>query len=78
MKLIIGLVIASSLSVLSIGAFAESNTGFTRAQVRAELRQYEQAGYNPNDWLGYPENFRAAREKLAAKNETKQEPRDQY
>jgi len=34
--------------------------------VRAELVQLEKAGYNPNDWLNYPENIQAAQAKIAA------------
>ena len=42
----------------------------TRAQVRAELVQLEKAGYNPNDWINYPENIQAAQAKIAAAQNT--------
>jgi Domain of unknown function (DUF4148) len=38
----------------------------SRAQVRAELAELRCAGYDPNDWLNYPENIQAA-EQLARK-----------
>ncbi|WP_431822610.1 DUF4148 domain-containing protein [Burkholderia sp. F1] len=48
-------------------SFAQSNQQpLTRAQVRAELVELEKAGYNPNDWINYPENIQAAQAKIAA------------
>jgi hypothetical protein len=38
----------------------------TRAEVRAQLVEVEKAGYNPNDWLHYPENIQAAEARVAA------------
>ena len=38
--------------------------------VRAELVQLEKAGYNPNDWMNYPENIQAAQAKIAAAQNT--------
>ncbi|EDZ97289.1 conserved hypothetical protein [Burkholderia sp. H160] len=32
----------------------------TRAQVRADLVDWLAAGYDPNDWVNYPENAQAA------------------
>jgi len=58
---------AIMLSVPAI-AFAQQNNGpVTRAQVRAELAALESEGYNPNDWINYPENVQAAERRLAAK-----------
>ena len=52
-------------------SFAQSNQQpLTRAQVRAELVQLEKAGYNPNDWMNYPENIQAAQAKIAAAQNT--------
>jgi len=52
-----------------LASFAQSNQQpLTRAQVRAELVQLEKAGYNPNDWVDYPENIQAAQAKIAAQN----------
>jgi Holliday junction resolvasome RuvABC DNA-binding subunit len=36
----------------------------TRAQVKAELTALESVGYNPNDWINYPENIEQAQQKL--------------
>ncbi|MEM5329459.1 DUF4148 domain-containing protein [Paraburkholderia sp. JHI2823] len=32
----------------------------TRAQVRADLIEWRQAGYDPMDWVNYPENAQRA------------------
>jgi hypothetical protein len=74
MKPIIRLAVAAAaLAALSapLAAFAQSNQPVTRAQVRAELVQLEQAGYRPS--LGfdpyYPEDIQAAESKVAAQRE---------
>jgi hypothetical protein len=51
-----------------VASFAQSNQPVTRAQVRAELVQLEKAGYDPTDWLHYPENIQAAQAKIDARN----------
>lgn len=49
-------------------SFAQSNQPVTRAQVRAELVQLQQAGYNPaSDETQYPSNIQAALERIEAK-----------
>jgi hypothetical protein len=53
-----------------IVSFAQSNEPVSRAQVRAELIQVEKAGYNPGDWIHYPENIQAAEARVAAQNDT--------
>ena len=55
-------VVASALPALS---FAQSGQPLTRAQVRAELAELEQAGYNPaaND-VNYPENLQKAQRRV--------------
>ncbi|WP_179402651.1 DUF4148 domain-containing protein [Burkholderia guangdongensis] len=62
-------VIAAALAVPAV-SFAQSNAPLTRAQVRAELIQLEQAGYRPG--LGsdptYPDSIQAATARVAAKN----------
>jgi hypothetical protein len=41
---------------------ADPSAPKTRAQVRQEFLAWRAAGYDPNDWLGYPENaIRASR-----------------
>lgn len=59
---LVALVAAPALS------FAQSNQPVTRAQVRAELVQLQQAGYNPaSDETQYPSNIQAALERIEAK-----------
>jgi hypothetical protein len=51
-------------------SFAQSNEPVTRAQVRAELVQLEQAGYRvgEGDKTSYPTAIQAAEAKVAAQN----------
>jgi opacity protein-like surface antigen len=49
-------------------SFAQSSQPVTRADVRADLVRVEQAGYNPGDWLHYPENIQAAQARVAEQN----------
>jgi len=50
-------------------SFAQANNQpFTRAQVRADLERVEKAGYNPLDWMHYPENIQAAQARIAAED----------
>lgn len=51
-------------------SFAQSNQPVTRAQVREELAQLKQAGYNPSDWVNYPANIQAAEAIVAQRNDT--------
>jgi hypothetical protein len=53
-------------------SFAQSSQQVSRAQVRTELAQLEKAGYDPHDWVHYPENIQAAQAKVAAQNATAQ------
>jgi hypothetical protein len=48
-------------------AFAQTSQGScdpnapkTRAEVKADLAQWLQAGYDPLDWIDYPDNAQAA------------------
>jgi hypothetical protein len=72
MKSFAKMVVIAALVAAPVASFAQSNqSSVTRAQVRAELLQYEKAGYNPNgDWINYPENIHAAQAKIAAENAT--------
>lgn len=50
-------------------AFAQDNPGLTRAEVRAQLIQVEQAGYNPSSHdVYYPADIQAAEARVAASN----------
>jgi hypothetical protein len=50
-------------------SFAQTAQPLTRDQVRADLVRSEQAGYNPNDWMHFPENMQAAEARIAANND---------
>ncbi|WP_296653996.1 DUF4148 domain-containing protein [Paraburkholderia sp.] len=58
-------VVAAVLTVPAL-SFAQQQQPVTRAQVRAELTQLRAAGYNPNDWMHYPDNIQAAEAKVDA------------
>lgn len=65
MKSLIKAVAIAVVLSAPIASFAQSsNQPLTRAQVRAELAQSEQAGYDPTDWLHYPENAQAAHARI--------------
>ncbi|OUL73952.1 DUF4148 domain-containing protein [Paraburkholderia hospita] len=66
MKALAGIVLVFSLFSFSLGASAQAAGQRTRAEVRAELAQYEQAGYNPADWMHFSENLQGARAKIEA------------
>ncbi|MFM0310299.1 DUF4148 domain-containing protein [Paraburkholderia sp. RL17-383-BIF-A] len=68
-SLIKAVVIVASLAA-SATVFAQSNSGLTRAQVRAELVQLEQVGYHVGDGDGahYPDAIQAAEARAAARN----------
>ena len=51
-----------------VASFAQSSRSVTRAQVRDEIAQLQNAGYNPRDWVNYPENFQTAQAKVADRN----------
>ncbi|VWC65487.1 MULTISPECIES: DUF4148 domain-containing protein [Burkholderia] len=70
MKSLIKAVALAALVAAPVVSFAQSQQPLTRAQVRAELAQLEKAGYNPNDWMNYPENIQAAQAKIAAAQNT--------
>ena len=60
-------VLAAIVAVPAV-SFAQVQTQqpLTRAQVRADLAQVRAAGYDPSDWMHYPENIQAAEAKIAA------------
>jgi hypothetical protein len=67
-SLIPAFVLASALAMPTI-SFAQSNGPVTRAQVRAELVQLEQAGYHVGSGHAtYPAEIQAAEAKVAAEN----------
>ena len=72
MKSVILAVTAASALAVSLAAVAQSDTQapVTRAQVRAELQQLEQAGYTPSrgEDVNYPQDVQAAEARVAAHN----------
>lgn len=55
--------LAVACSVASVAALAQpygAQGPLTRAQVRADFLEWRQAGYDPLDWLDYPENAQQA------------------
>jgi hypothetical protein len=57
-----------------VASFAQSEQPLTRAEVKAQLKQIEQAGYKPGatDDANYPADIQAAEARVAAQNATAQ------
>ena len=73
MKSLIQSVVVAVVFAAPVAVFAQSNHPITRAQVRAELIELEQAGYRPGtgEDATYPAGIQAAQAKVAARhNET--------
>jgi hypothetical protein len=71
MKKIATLLVAAAALSAPVLSFAQSaDQGLTRAQVRAELVQLEQAGYNPLTAADsrYPEDIQVAEAKVVAES----------
>jgi hypothetical protein len=68
-SLIPAVALASALAAPAV-SFAQSNDPVTRAQVRAELVQFEEAGYHVGggDHTTYPAGIQAAEASVAAQN----------
>ncbi|MHB9834626.1 DUF4148 domain-containing protein [Paraburkholderia terrae] len=62
-KMVLAILIAAP-----VVSFAQSSQQASRSQVRAELTRLEKAGYDPHDWVHYPENIQAAQAKVAAQD----------
>jgi hypothetical protein len=62
--------VASVMAVPAAVSAQQSDAGLTRAQVRAELVQLEEAGYNPaqGEDPNYPTDIQAAEARVAAQN----------
>ncbi|MGU2419692.1 DUF4148 domain-containing protein [Burkholderia cenocepacia] len=72
-SLIYAAVAASALAVPLMSFAQQSNGPLTRAQVRAELIQLEQAGYRPGlSDPTYPANIQAAEARVQAQNSAAQ------
>lgn len=59
-------VVAAIVAVPALSFAQSQQQPVTRAQVRAELTQLRAAGYDPSDWMHYPENIQAAEARVAA------------
>ena len=70
-SVVIALAAVSALS-LPLAAFPQTDSSLTRAQVRAELQQFEQAGYNPakGDDAAYPGDIQAAAARIPTDSST--------
>jgi hypothetical protein len=68
MNLVKSLIVAVAVAAPAL-SFAQSNQPVTRAQVRAELVQLQQAGYNPAaDETQYPANIQQAEARVSAQH----------
>lgn len=57
--------VVAAVMALPIVSFAQSNQPLTRAEVRAQLVELQQAGYNPaSDEAQYPKNIEAAQARI--------------
>ena len=72
MKSVVIAVAAASALSIPLAAFSQSDPTLTRAQVRAELQQLEQAGYDPakSADASYPSDIQAAEARLSANGPT--------
>lgn len=66
MKSIIHAATVAALFCAPVFALAQTDAPVTRAEVKGELTQLEQAGYSPsNDETDYPANLQAAQARVA-------------
>jgi len=68
MKSLLKAAVVAAIVAIPAVSFAQSQQQqpVTRAEVRSELAQLRAAGYDPSDWMHYPENIQAAEAKVAA------------
>jgi hypothetical protein len=77
MKSLIQAVVVATALIAPVASFAQSNDApKTRAEVRAELVQLEQAGYNPTggNKTTYPAEIQAAEARVSAEHAVAQAP----
>jgi hypothetical protein len=63
-------VLAAIVAIPAVSFAQSQQQPVTRAEVRSELAQLRAAGYDPSDWMHYPENIQAAEQKVAAEKST--------
>lgn len=79
MKSLIQAVVIAAVLAAPVASFAQSNQPVTRAQVRAELIQLENAGYQPGHAdPHYPADIQAAQARVDAQNGTAQPAENGY
>jgi hypothetical protein len=69
MKSFLKAAVVAAIIAVPAASFAQSQTQqqpVTRAEVRAELAQLRAAGYDPSDWMHYPDNIQAAQARIDA------------
>jgi hypothetical protein len=66
------MVLVATVIAAPLASFAQSSQSVSRTQLHAELAQLEKAGYDPHDWIHYPENLQAAEAKVAAQSSKSQ------
>lgn len=62
-------IVFSAIFAVPMAVLAQSNHPASRAEVRANLVQVENAGFDPSDFVHYPENLQTAQAKSAAHND---------
>jgi len=72
MKSLVQAVFFAAVLAAPLASFAQSSQPLTRAEVRAQLVQLEQAGYDPsnNSDTRYPADIQAAESRVAAHDST--------
>lgn len=79
MKSLIQAVVIAAALAAPVASFAQSSQPVTRAQVRSELIQLEQAGYQPGRADPYyPADIQAAQARVAEQNGTAQAAQSGY
>jgi hypothetical protein len=72
-KIAVAIVVTYASGAIPMDAYAQSNQPLSRAQVRAELVQLENAGYNPGAKDNrYPEKLQAAEAKVSKEQGSEQ------
>ena len=67
MKSIIQTAVLAAIVAVPAMSFAQTQQQpLTRAQVRQQLVDLRAVGYDPRDWVHYPENIQAAQARLDA------------
>jgi len=68
MKLVHSLIVVAAFAAPTVTSFAQASQSMTRAEVKAQLAQLEQAGYSPTgSQMQYPDNIQAAEARVQAK-----------